>query len=148
MFKLFIATLTLLAGIASSTQGLFNGYWKDEIDLKTVMLVNSLVVLSFVVLFFIVTYNDGVKLSLDKMNPTILVGGTCGFFIIMILAVSFPTIGATATSLIFIVGLLSSALVYDHIGALNLIQKEMNFQKIIGILLVVIGTFLALKNPS
>ena len=98
MLKLIIILLTFLAGVASSTQGLFNGYWKNEIDLKTVMLVNSLVVFSFVVLFFIVTYNDGVKLSFDKMNLSILVGGACGFFIIMILAISFPVIGATATS--------------------------------------------------
>ena len=148
MIKIIIAIFTLLAGIASSTQGLFNGYWKDEIDLKTVMLVNSLVVLSFVIIFFIITYNDGVKLSLDKMTPSIVVGGACGFFIIMMLAISFPAIGATATTLLFIVGILSSALFYDHIGALNLVQRSLNMERIIGVILVIVGTFLAIKGSN
>jgi len=146
LVKLFIGLLALLAGVASSTQGLFNGYWKDEIDLRTIMLVNSVVVLSFVVIFFILTYNDGIKISLDKMSPSIVVGGACGFFIIMILAVSFPAIGATATSLLFIVGLLSAALLYDHVGALNLVQNSISIERVVGVLLVISGTFLALKT--
>lgn len=146
MLKLFIGLLAILAGIASSTQGLYNGYWKDEIDLKTIMLVNSVVVLSFVVLFFIFTYNDGMKLSFDKMTPSIVVGGVCGFFIIIILAISFPAIGATATSLLFIVGLLSAALIYDHIGALNLLQNSISLERVVGVMLVISGTFLALKS--
>ncbi len=146
MVKLFIGLLALLAGVASSTQGLFNGYWKDEIDLRTIMLVNSVVVLSFVVIFFILTYNDGIKISLDKMSPSIVVGGACGFFIIMILAVSFPAIGATATSLLFIVGLLSAALLYDHVGALNLVQNSISIERVVGVLLVISGTFLALRT--
>ena len=148
MVKILIAIFTLLAGIASSTQGLFNGYWKDEIDLKTVMLVNSLVVMSFVIIFFIITYNDGTKLSLDKMNPSIVVGGACGFFIIMMLAISFPAIGATATTLLFIIGILSSALFYDHIGALNLVQKSLSLERIIGVILVVIGTFITIRGEG
>ncbi len=148
MVKLVIAFLALLAGVASSTQGLYNGFWKDEIDLKTIMLVNSLVVFTFALLFFIFTYSGDVKLSLDKMNPTILVGGMCGFFIIMILAISFPAIGATATSLLFIVGLLSAALLYDHLGALNLMQKTVTLERIIGVLLVISGTFLALRSST
>ncbi len=148
MVKLFIALLTLAAGVASSTQGLYNGFWKDEIDLKTILLVNSLVVFTFAMIFFIITYNDAVKLSFDKMSPTILVGGICGFFIIMTLAIAFPAIGATATSLLFIIGLLSSALLYDHVGALNLVQRVVTMERVAGIALVVIGTFLALRGSS
>ena len=146
MLKLFIGLLALLAGVASSTQGLYNGFWKDEIDLKTILIMNSLVVFTFALIFYLVTYNNGVKLSLDKMTPSILVGGVCGFFIIMIFAISFPTIGATATSLIFIVGLLSASLFYDHIGALNLAQKVITLERVAGVFLVIIGTFLALRS--
>ncbi len=148
MVKLFIGLLALLAGVASSTQGLYNGFWKDEIDLKTILLANSLVVLAFVIVFFILTQNSGVKLSFEKMNPSILIGGACGFFVIMILAISFPAIGATATSLIFIIGLLSASLFYDHIGALNLVQKAISIEKVVGILFVISGTFLALRSSS
>ena len=146
LIKLFIGLLALLAGVASSTQGLYNGFWKDELDLKTILLVNSLVVLALALILFMMTYNDGVKLSFDKFTPTILVGGACGFFIIMAFSISFPVIGATASSLIFIIGLLSASLFYDYIGALNLVQEAVSVKRILGILLVIAGTFLALKS--
>ncbi len=90
----------------------------------------------------------GIKLSIDKISPSILVGGVCGFFIIMILAISFPAIGATATSLIFIIGMLSASLFYDHIGALNLVQKTISVERVAGVLLVITGTFLALRSTN
>ena len=148
MVKLLIGVLVFLAGIASSTQGLYNGYWKEQLDLKTILFVNSLVVFTFVALFYLFNSDEGIKLSLDKMSFSILIGGACGFFIIMTMAISFPAIGAVASSLIFIVAFLMTSLFYDHIGALNLIQKPINFERVVGVLLVVIGTFLALNSPK
>ncbi|MEA2091080.1 MAG: DMT family transporter [Campylobacterota bacterium] len=146
MIKLFIGFLSLLAGVASSTQGLYNGYWKEKIDLKTILLLNSVVVLACVVIFYIVASSDGVKLSIDKMSPSILIGGVCGFFVIMIFAISFPAIGALATSLLFITALLGASIFYDHIGALNLAIRPITIEKITGLILVIIGTFLTLRS--
>ncbi|MEA1954967.1 MAG: DMT family transporter [Campylobacterota bacterium] len=146
MVKLFIGFLVLLAGVASSTQGLFNGYWKDKIDLKTILLVNSLVVFAFVTVFYLLTSSDGVKFSFDKMSPSIVVGGICGFFIILVFAISFPSIGALATSLLFIIAFLITSMLYDHFGILNLTPRTISIEKIIGIILVIFGTFLSLKS--
>ena len=83
MTKLFIVILSFLSGIASSTQGLYNGYWKESIDLKTILLVNSLVVFASVMLFYLLSMEKGFTFPLEKMSPSIIVGGVCGFFIIM-----------------------------------------------------------------
>jgi len=146
--KLFIVILSFLSGIASSTQGLYNGYWKESIDLKTILLMNSLVVFALVVLFYIATAQDGIKFSLEKMDFSILVGGFCGFFVIMVFAIAFPAIGATATALLFVSGLLIASLFYDHTGALNLAVKSITVQKVSGILLVLAGSYIALRNPA
>ncbi|MEE8588935.1 MAG: DMT family transporter [Sulfurimonadaceae bacterium] len=148
MTKLFIVVLSFLSGIASSTQGLYNGYWKESIDLKTVLLVNSLVVFASVVLFYIITAENGLKAPLEKMGPSILIGGFCGFFVIMVFAIAFPAIGATATSLLFISGLLIASLFFDHIGALNLTVNGITLQKISGVLLVLAGSYIALRSPT
>ena len=147
MTKLFIVVLSFLSGIASSTQGLYNGYWKESIDLKTVLLVNSLVVFASVVLFYIITAENGLKAPLEKMGPSILIGGICGFFVIMVFAIAFPAIGATATSLLFISGLLIASLFFDHIGALNLTVNSITLQKVSGVLLVLAGSYIALRSP-
>ena len=144
--KLFIALLALLAGMASSTQGLYNGYWKEKIDLKTILLVNSVVVFSLVIIVYLLTPNESVKFPIDKMTPSILIGGACGFFIIAAFAITFPSIGALASSLLFIVAFLLTSLFYDYFGALNLTPKPISFEKIAGIVLVIFGTFLALKS--
>ncbi len=146
LVKIFIGLLVLLAGVASSTQGLFNGYWKDKIDLKTILLMNSLVVFAFVTLFYLLASSDGLKFSFDKMTPSIIVGGACGFFIILVFAISFPAIGALATSLLFIIAFLTTSLLYDHFGVLNLVPREISWEKIAGLALVIFGTFLSLKN--
>jgi len=140
--------LSFLSGIASSTQGLYNGYWKESINLKTILLVNSLVVFTFVAIFYIITAEDGSKVPLEKMDPSILIGGICGFFVIMVFAIAFPAIGATATALLFISGLLIASLFYDHTGALNLTVVSISVQKIVGILLVVVGSYITLRNPA
>ena len=146
--KLFIVLLSFLSGIASSTQGLYNGYWKENIDLKTVLVVNSLVVFASVFLFYIITTENGFKVPLEKMGPSILIGGFCGFFVIMVFAIAFPAIGATATSLLFISGLLIASLLYDHIGALNLTVTSITMQKVSGVLLVLLGSYIALRSPA
>ncbi len=148
MTKLFIMILSFLSGIASSTQGLYNGYWKESIDLKTILLVNSLVVFASVVFFYIITAENGLKVPLEKMGPSILIGGVCGFFVIMVFAIAFPAIGATATALLFISGLLIASLFYDHIGALNLTAKSITLQKISGVLLVLVGAYITLRSPT
>ncbi len=148
MTKLFIMILSFLSGIASSTQGLYNGYWKESIDLKTILLMNSLVVFASVVFFYIITAENGLKVPLDKMSPSILIGGFCGFFVIMVFAIAFPAIGATSTALLFISGLLIASLFYDHNGALNLAVASISVQKIFGILLVVLGSYIALRSPT
>jgi len=146
LLKLFIGFLVLLAGVASSTQGLFNGYWKDKIDLNTILLANSIVVFSLVIIFYLITSSNGIKLSLDKVSPSIVVGGVCGFFIILVFAISFPAIGALATSLLFIIAFLTTSLIYDHFGVLNLTPNAINIEKIAGLILVIFGTFLSLKS--
>ncbi|KYJ85810.1 DMT family transporter [Sulfurovum riftiae] len=144
---MFIMILAFLSGVASSTQGLYNGYWQEKIGLKTILLVNSLVVFAAVLLFYLVTADNGLKLPLNKMDPSVLIGGICGFFIIIIFAISFPAIGATATALFFISGLLIASLFFDQVGALNLAVVHISLQKIIGILLVVAGSYIALRSP-
>jgi len=146
LIKLFIVVLSLLAGAASSTQGVFNGYWKEELDLKSILLVNSLVVFALVAIFYMITSNNGIKIPMEKLDFSILVGGVCGFLIIIAFAISFPVIGALATSLLFIIAFLATSMLYDHFAVLNLVQRPISLEKIIGFILVIAGTFLSLRS--
>ena len=148
MAKLLIILISFLSGVASSTQGLYNGYWQKIVGLKAILLVNAVVVLLAVVIFYLVTAEEGVKISFDKMTPSILVGGVCGFFVIMAFTLAFPAIGATATALFFIAGFLVSSFFFDYTGALNLTVVPFSLHRVVGILLVIAGSYIALRNPA
>ena len=45
-------------------------------------------------------------------------------------------------------GLLIASLFYDHTGALNLAVKSITVQKVSGILLVLAGSYIALRSPA
>jgi uncharacterized membrane protein YdcZ (DUF606 family) len=45
--------IAFIAGSASSFQGLFNGYWQQKLDLKTVLLVNATVVMMGALIYYL-----------------------------------------------------------------------------------------------
>ena len=116
--------------------------------MKTILLVNALVLFVAVALLYLFTVENGFKIPWGKMSPSILVGGICGFFIIMVFAIAFPAIGATSTALLFISGLLAASLFYDHIGALNLTVTSISVQRFFGILLVVAGSYITMRGTT
>lgn len=134
--------MTLLAGIASTTQGTFNGYWKERLDLNTILLANTLVVLACVLLLMLLTPSSDFKVPYEKINWSLAVGGISGFFVIMIFAIAFPSIGALKTILLFVFGQILAALLFDHFGLLNLKVSPIDIQKIAGMILVLMGVYL------
>jgi transporter family-2 protein len=138
--------LSLLAGVASSTQGLFNGYWKERLDLKTVMLANTLVILLLVLLLYLPSLRTGLRVPLERMSPSILVGGLCGFFIVLAFAIAFPVLGATTTSLLYLIGLLAASMLFDAGGVMGLPPSPLTLQKLAGAALALFGTYLVLRS--
>jgi transporter family-2 protein len=137
--------LSFLAGVASSTQGLFNGYWQERTDLKTTMLVNMAVLLALALLLYLPDLKNGIRFPLEKMTPSILVGGVCGFLIVLAFAVAFPVLGATTTSLLYIAGLLIAAVLFDTFGTLGQHTVAFTFERALGLVLVMAGSYLAIK---
>lgn len=142
MSKIIIYFLTVFAGIASTIQGTYNGFWKDKLDLKIIILMNSIVMLVCSILWILFTYKNGFKMPLDRLNLSIVVGGISGFTVITIAAIAFPAIGAFKTTLLFIFGQIAAALLFDHFGFLNLKVSTLDIQKTMGLLLVFMGVYL------
>jgi len=145
--KVLMMIIAFLSGIASSTQGVYNGYWQKVIGLKAILLVNALVVFLAVLLFYSITTKEGISIPFAKMNPSVLIGGICGFFVIMVFALAFPAIGATTTALFFISGLLSASLFFDAIGMRNLTVVPFSLHRVLGVGLVIVGSYIALRSP-
>lgn len=143
--KLFYFVLIFAAGAASSLQGLFNGYWQQRLDLKTILLVNASVVMTGALLYYAVVFlRDGTKVQWASMTPSVVVGGICGIAILAAMALVFPRIGALNAVTLFVAGQLAAALLIGTLGIMGTAQP-LDGLKIVGTLLVGLGSYLVLK---
>jgi transporter family-2 protein len=142
--KWIFLLLSFVAGIASATQGLFNGYWQERLDLKAVLLANAAVVFAAALFYYLWGIYQNEARPWSEATPSIVVGGLCGLVIVVALALAFPKIGAFRAIVLFIAGQLLAALVFDHFGVLNLPAVPIGWQKLLGALLVGIGAYLVL----
>lgn len=141
--KLFYLLIAFAAGIASSFQGLFNGYWQQKIDLKTVLLTNASVVMAGALLYYLLARGEG-RTPWGEMAPSILVGGVCGLIIIAAMALSFPRIGPLSAVILFIAGQMGAAIAIGYFGILGG-GSPLDITKIAGALLVASGAYLVLR---
>ena len=142
--KWIFLLISFAAGVASATQGLFNGYWQERLDLKTVLLANAAVVFAAALIYYLWGIFQHETRSWSEASPSIAVGGLCGLVIIIALALAFPKIGAFRAIVLFIAGQMVAALLFDKLGILNLPAVAIGWQKLFGALLVGAGAFLVL----
>lgn len=143
--KLVYLLIAFAAGAASSLQGLFNGYWQQKIDLKTILLVNSFVVLAGATLYYGISFmREGMRGEGAAMTPSILVGGACGLFVIASMAMAFPKIGPLPAVILFIAGQMVAAAVISYFGILGM-ERPLEPLKIVGVFLTLLGAYLVVR---
>ena len=140
--------LSLAAGVASATQGLFNGYWQERIDMKAVLLVNAVVVFAAALLYYLWGLKYEEETLWSAAGASILVGGVCGVIIVVAFALAFPKIGAFEAVILFIVGQVFAAVAFDAFGVMNLPAVAFGWEKLVGALLVAVGAFMVLSQPT
>ncbi len=137
--------IAFIAGCASSFQGLFNGYWQQRLDLKTVLLVNATVVMVGAVIYYLIMVaREGNKSGYDSMTPAIIVGGLCGLVIIAAMALVFPKIGPLNAITLFVAGQIAAALFITYFGILGS-MGSLEPTKIIGAFVTLVGVYLVLR---
>lgn len=143
--KLVYLLIAFAAGAASSIQGLFNGYWQQKIDLKTVLLVNASVVLAGAALYYGASVlREGAREGGMEMTPSILVGGVCGLIVIASMAMAFPKIGPLSAVILFIAGQMVAAMAISHFGILGM-ERPLEPLKIAGVFLTLLGAYLVVR---
>jgi transporter family-2 protein len=143
--KLVYLLIAFSAGAASSLQGLFNGYWQQKLDLKTILLVNSVVVLAGAALYYgVAVLREGMKGGGEAITPSILVGGVCGLIVIASMAVVFPKIGPLAAVILFIAGQMAAAVAISHFGMLGM-GRTLDPLKMVGVFLTLLGAYLVVR---
>lgn len=85
---------------------------------------------------------------LTTLSPQYFLGGALGALFVGSSIFLFPRIGATTMMAAFVTGQLISSVIMDHNGWLGLPVYQVNWVRIIGIILLFSGLFLVVKKPS
>ncbi len=128
----------ILAGVAAAVQATLNAGLARSTGLGLALIVNTVGVLLGTILFWRIT--DGrTDLFPAGTHWIYYLGGVGGFIVIASLAYGFPRLGAGWTIALMVFGQTLAALAIDHAGWLGLARTEVTVQRLIGLLLVVVG---------
>ena len=73
-------------------------------------------------------------------------GGLLGAFFVTVIIFSVPKIGSANVFALVIAGQLFIGLLYDHFGLLGFPQNSINWVKVLGVLLLIVGAYLINKK--
>ena len=132
----------LAAGVASSVQAVVNSEVGRRTDPITAATISFIVGLA--VLLVVGTVSGRLQLAeATQLPPLLLTGGLFGVLIVTGFATVVPVLGVTESTLIYILGSLAAALAIDAFGLLGAPQIPVTLTRIAGIVLAVVGFFLA-----
>lgn len=87
----------------------------------------------------------GISLDLFLSQPIFIwLGGICGAIAITINILLFPKLGSVQTAIMPILGMTLMSMLIDHYGWFNSIHYSFGLNRIFGIVLVLLGVFLAI----
>jgi transporter family-2 protein len=139
--------LALLSGVLMAVQGAMNGALGKAIGTwETTFIVHllGLVVLSILLFGFSLG-----RLSWEEMQTApwyVYLGGIVGVFIIYLVAVSIPKIGAANATTAIIIGQVGMAVLIDHLGLFGLSSEPFGWKQGVGIAFLAIGAKLLLRG--
>ncbi|MEO0398133.1 MAG: DMT family transporter [Pseudomonadota bacterium] len=144
--QLLFSALMLIAGIGIPVMAALNAGFGAQISHPigaVVILCLVALALSLVLLVFVGAPNLS---EISATPPIYFFAGV--FFILYIASVTYaaPKIGLANAVFYVLLGQLVSAAIIDHFGLWNAVQSPITVKRIIGILIMVVGVYLARKD--
>jgi transporter family-2 protein len=140
--------LPALAGLTITTQAGVNSQLRFAVNNPWVAaFISFLVGTIFLGLFIIATKQTTPSLAqLRGIELYKFSGGLLGAFFVTVIIFSVPRIGSANVFALVIAGQLLFALVYDHFGLFGFPQSDINWVKLAGVVLLIVGAYLINKK--
>ncbi len=137
-----------MAGLTITTQAGVNSQLKVAVDNPWVAaFISFLVGTVFLGLFILATRQPIPTVTqLRGIELYKYSGGLLGAFFVTVIIFSVQRIGSANVFALVIAGQLFMALLYDHFGLFGFKQADINWVKILGVLLLIVGAYLINKK--
>lgn len=138
MKNIFFLFILLLSGFGLSIQGSINGTLGKTTGAIQAAFFSFLV--GSVSLFFVLLFTGkGNLFSVWNVPKWQLIGGVLGAIYITVLALAVPKIGIGLAIISVVIGQIIMSMVIDHFGWFNGTQVLFNYQRLIGVILLIAG---------
>ena len=129
--------LAILAGTIVTIMNVFNGQLSNQVGVYLSTVIIHLVGLFTLIIIIIIKKQ---KISFQNHIPLILyTGGMIGVFTVLFNVMSISTIGAALGTALGLLGQMVTSLVLEYKGWLGAKKRTLTFQKVISLVLVMIG---------
>ena len=141
------ASMALVAGVLGSVQVAIMGRFGDRIGSFEALAFSTVVtgVVAAAALLLTRQSFDGYEAAI-RSPAWLWLGGLCGAFIVLSVTVAGPRIGTAATIALMITGQLAMGAAIDRYGLFGLDRIPLTSTRIVGLLLLAIGTALTLRK--
>ena len=139
--------MALVAGVLGSVQVAIMGRFGDRIGSFEALAFSTVVtgVVAAAALLLTRQSFDGYEAAI-RSPAWLWLGGLCGAFIVLSVTVAGPRIGTAATIALMITGQLAMGAAIDRYGLFGLDRIPLTSTRIVGLLLLAIGTALTLRK--
>ncbi len=148
MLKYLIYLLPVLCGVTITTQASVNSQLRHTIHNPIAAAFISFVVGTIILFFAVVAYRHGFPSisELKEVSWHQYTGGLLGAFFVTVIIFTLPKIGSANMFILIIAGQLITSLLYDHFGILGAPIQSVNWKKIAGVVMVIVGVYIANKK--
>lgn len=139
-----VSLVVVIAGALMVMQAGVNFRLSQELNNQVLAALISFAIgtIGLLIYFFIFQFSVPTKQTLFNCPWWIWLGGVCGAFYVLTTIIAVPTLGATVMFTLFLTGQMTASIFLDHYGLIGFPAKEISMWRIIGIILVVSGTFI------
>ena len=136
--------LAILAGTMMPTQAAVNHKLATHVQSPFLSAFISFAVGTLALFVYLIATGVPLgNLTQARSAPAIAwIGGILGAFFVTAVIVTVPRLGVALTFSLVILGQMMATLPIDHVGFLGMAVKEINFPRIMGVLLIVAGVIL------
>lgn len=129
---------SIIAGICMSIQGVFNTRLGEKIGTweTNVIVQGSGFVFTLLILFLA---GNGSFKNIKSVNKLYLLGGILGVIIIFTVMMGIGKLGPTYSIATILIAQLTAAAIIDSFGLFGAKQLTFDFQKILGVIVMIIG---------
>lgn len=93
----------------------------------------------------ILKFDFGAVMQVKTVSPWVWIAGVLGAFYVAGVILLAPKLGTALTFSLIVAGQMIISIIFDHYGLLGLPQKSINWQRLIGVIFLIVGVLFIRK---